>query len=201
VTNTGTIHGSIDLGDGNDHFDSHLGTYSSVAGGDGNDIYILGKGQHVSEDAGMGFDTVKSYASATLDAYVDFLTLMGKGNLNGHGNALDNLVYGNKGGNHLFGMAGEDTIGGKAGNDFLTGGANNDLFVFGKGDQVDTITDYTDGADTIYLKDFAGITNYSDIQSHMSQHGSDVWLAFGHGDKLIVQSTTLAELDSTAFSL
>lgn len=201
VTNTGDINGLVDLGDGNDYFDSHLGKYSSVAGGDGNDTYILGKGQHVSEAAGMGLDTVKSYASATLDANVDFLYLMGKSNLNGHGNELDNLVYGNKGGNHLFGMDGEDTIGGRAGNDFLTGGTSNDIFVFGKGDQVDTITDYTDGADSIYLKNFAGIASYSDIQPHMSQHGSDVWLSFGHGDKLIVEATTLAELDSTAFTL
>lgn len=201
VTNTGTIQGLIDLGDGNDYFDSHLGTYTSVAGGDGSDTYILGKGQHVLENAGKGLDTVKSYASATLDANVDFLYLLGKGNLNGHGNDLNNLVYGNKGDNHLFGMGGEDTIGGKAGNDLLTGGAGNDIFVFGKGDQVDTITDYIDGEDTIHLKNFAGITSVSDIQSHMSQHGSDVWLSFGHGDKLIVQATSLAELDATAFTL
>src|SRR5262249_39322502 len=161
-TNTGNIQGVIDLGDGNDYFDSHLGKYSSVAGGDGNDTYILGKGQHVLEDPDMGFDTVKSYASATLDVNVDFLYLVGKANLNGHGNGLDNLVYGNKGDNHIFGMGGIDTIGGKAGNDFLTGGAGSDIFVFGKGDQVDTITDYTHGEDTIYLKNFAGISSFSD---------------------------------------
>jgi hypothetical protein len=35
----------------------------------------------------------------------------------------------------------------------------------------------------------------------MSQHGSDVRLSFGRGDKLIVEGASLAELDATVFAL
>jgi Ca2+-binding RTX toxin-like protein len=201
VINTGELNGALMLGDGNDLFDSHHGTFtSSVSGGDGNDTYILGKGQHVSENVGEGLDSVKSWASATLDANVDFLYLMGSANLNGHGNDLDNLIYGNAGNNHLSGGIGEDVLGGKSGNDVLSGNAGNDTFVFDKGNAVDTIEDYTDGQDTIQIGGFHAIANFAELEPHMSQHGNDVWIAFGHGDKLVVAHTALGVLDSSAFS-
>lgn len=201
VINTGMIDGAVTLGDGNDFFDSHNGTFaSSVSGGDGNDTYILGKGQHVLENVGEGLDSVKSFASATLDANVDFLYLMGKGNLNGHGNDLDNLIYGNTGNNHLSGGIGADVLGGKSGNDVLSGNAGNDTFVFDKAYAVDTIGDYTDGQDTIQIGGFNAIGDFAELQPHMSQHGNDVWIAFGHGDKLVVAHTALGVLDSSDFS-
>ena len=52
---------------------------------------------------------------------VENLTLLGTGDINGTGNALNNIITGNAGSNVLNGAAGNDT---------LTGGAGNDAFVF-----------------------------------------------------------------------
>ncbi len=54
------------------------------------------------------------------------LRLLGAGNLNATGNALDNLLAGNSGANVLSGGAGADTLFGLDGNDVLVGGAGND---------------------------------------------------------------------------
>jgi hypothetical protein len=57
--------------------------------------------------------------------------------------------------NTLTGTLGNDSLHGNAGNDTLTGNAGNDMFVFDKalnaGTNVDTITDFSKGADRILL--------------------------------------------------
>jgi VCBS repeat-containing protein len=97
-----------------------------------------------------------------------------------YGNNGDDQLFGNGGSDHLFGENGEDTlnggdgidfldggngkdvlIGGK-GSDLLTGGEGNDVFVFGKegtSKDVDVITDFKVGNDTIQLLDGLSITS------------------------------------------
>lgn len=110
-------------------------------------------GDRVFEDAGVDgdVDTIESSVDFTLWENVENLTLMGRHNLSGKGNALDNVVTGNTGNNALAGDVGNDTlfggdgkdvldgetgddaVYGGAGNDTLYGGDNNDVLYGGTG--------------------------------------------------------------------
>jgi len=102
----------------------------TMLGGAGNDTYIVDNaGDRVFEtttaassiDAG-GTDTVLSSVTFNLNAnsgvrFVERLTLTGSGNINGTGNALNNVIKGNVGNNRLDGGTGRDSMFGGAGND------------------------------------------------------------------------------------
>jgi Ca2+-binding RTX toxin-like protein len=105
-------------GEGHDLLDGGTGT-DTIAGGTGNDTYIVDvSGDVVTELTNEGTDTVQSAITYTLGANVENLTLTGAANLNGTGNALDNILAGNSGIN------------------VLTGGAGNDTYIVGAGDTV-----------------------------------------------------------------
>jgi len=106
----------------------------------------------------QGIDTVETSIDYALGSGVENLTLVnGAGNINGTGNALDNVITGNEGNNRIEGKAGVDT---------LTGGAGADTFVFsattdsqsGAG-RFDNITDFASGVDQFDFTAIAGITN------------------------------------------
>ncbi len=90
----------------------------TMAGGLGDDTYVVDNtGDVVTEDADAGTDLVRASVSYTLSANVENLILIGTGNINGTGNALDNALTGNAGNNQLNGGAGADTMAGGLGND------------------------------------------------------------------------------------
>ena len=121
--------GGIDVlngGAGNDTIDGGTGA-DAMIGGDGDDTFTVDNiGDTVSENAGQGSDTVNSAQSFVLGDNIESLILTGTGNLNGTGNALNNMLKGNAGANVLDGGAGADT---------LTGGAGDDTYI------VDNIAD------------------------------------------------------------
>lgn len=82
-----------------------------LIGGLGDDLYFIDDaGDAVVENAEEGTDTVQSYLPGyTLGANVENLTLLGNGNINGTGNALANVLFGNAGNNILAGDHGGDT--------------------------------------------------------------------------------------------
>jgi Ca2+-binding RTX toxin-like protein len=110
-----------------------------LTGGAGNDTYYVTAGDTVVEAAGGGTDTAISSDTFTLAVNVENLTLTGTSDVNGTGNALNNVIVGNDGSNILDGGTGTDT---------LTGGKGNDVYI------VDSTTDSIvelagEGSDTI----------------------------------------------------
>jgi Ca2+-binding RTX toxin-like protein len=154
VVNHGTMFGMIDLGAGNDLFDNRGGVISSpIAGGAGNDTFIFDTAVAVKEAGGGGIDTVKSSVGVDFSLALfggqelENLVLLGTKNIDGTGNAFDNVITGNAGNNTLNGKDGVDVLTGAAGNDKLNGGAGVDTMNGGTG--IDTMKG-GDGNDTYY---------------------------------------------------
>jgi Ca2+-binding RTX toxin-like protein len=95
-----------------------------LAGGTGDDTYVLDSTTDTpTESANEGTDSVLSSVSWTLGSNFENLTLTGTGNINGTGNAANNVLTGN------------------AGDNKLTGGAGNDTYVMGRGYGADTVVE------------------------------------------------------------
>lgn len=152
---------------GNDHLDGDAGK-DTLIGGIGDDTYVVDDAADlVTELAGEGTDTVRSFVSYTLDNNVERLDLLGEAETSGIGNDLDNIIVGNNANNFLHGGAAD------AGNDTLVGGLGDDLyFIFftwhdndviieqaGEGeDSVLTASDYTlpDNVENLYWDSWGG---------------------------------------------
>jgi Ca2+-binding RTX toxin-like protein len=114
----------------------------------GNDTYAVDNAADLTlEFAGEGADTVRATVSWTLAEYIEVLTQLGSGDLDGTGNGFANTLNGNSGNNTLSGLANVDTLLGNGGNDTLLGGDSNDLLNGGAGNdtmnggnQVDTVS-------------------------------------------------------------
>lgn len=121
-----------------------------MIGGGGNDVYVVNDaGDRVIEYDHGGYDRVVSAVSYILSDNVENLTLAsGAGDINGAGNNLDNLLWGNEGRNILSGGAGNDVLVGGSGDTFI-GGQGQDLFVCGSGDSSLVIADFQVGVDRI----------------------------------------------------
>jgi len=198
IINKGTISGNVNLGEGDDLFNTRAGTFEGIVnGGDGDDTYVIGKSNiQIEEQPAFGTDTVKSTVSFTLGENLEDLILQGTKDVNGTGNGANNTITGNKGDNVLKGMAGDDYLIGGKGNDRLFGGANEDMFDFRKGTGHDVVEDFVNGEDVIYTP-FA--SNEADLlANHLTQKNGGVLLSYGD-DSLFIKGATLAELDESDF--
>ncbi len=149
------------LGDaGNDTLDGGAGI-DRMAGGIGNDTYVVDDiDDQVVEQGGEGKDAVFSIASYELGAgqEIEALTLVGTANLEGLGNAFDNIITGNAGNNLLLGGGG---------NDVLSGGAGNDTYFLGRdaNDNAKVVEAANAGHDTVFsnFHDFTLGANIEDL--------------------------------------
>lgn len=124
----GAGNDTLDGGTGADYLQGDAGV-DVMAGGAGDDYYVVDdSGDTVTENLNEGNDRVYSSATYALGANIEWLVLSGTDNINGTGNALNNLINGNSGNNTLDGGAGNDIINGWAGADTLMGGAGNDTY-------------------------------------------------------------------------
>jgi Ca2+-binding RTX toxin-like protein len=170
------LHGNaganrLDGGAGNDTLAGGAGA-DTLLGGAGDDTYLVTRGDRITEAADAGNDVVLSAISWTLRANLEALVLTGSRAASGTGSADANTLTGNVAANRLAGRGGDDILAGRAGDDWLDGGAGNDtlgggpgadVFVFAQApdghDNVDLLSDFTPGTDTIRLDAdaFAGL--------------------------------------------
>lgn len=119
-----------------------------LIGGDGNDTYEVDNLDTITELTNGGVDLVKTEGDFILGDNLENLTLTGKGNAEGTGNDLGNVLTGNEGTNTLTGLAGNDTLDGGKGADTLVGGEGNDSYIVDNAG--DVVTEDSDaGSDTV----------------------------------------------------
>jgi len=81
-----------------------------MKGGDGDDIYYIDNDfDTIDESLDEGIDTAISFINYRTPSHVDKLILLGRLDLTGWGNDLDNSLSGNEGNNILYGGKGDDT--------------------------------------------------------------------------------------------
>ncbi|MEP4195865.1 MAG: CAP domain-containing protein [Aliishimia sp.] len=168
-----TLHGN----DGNDILNGDAGD-DVLNGNRGNDI-ANGGADNDTINGGFGRDTI--YGAAGNDILI--------------GGRDDDRVYGGNGEDTLKGGAGSDILEGGKGNDTLQGGSNGDAFIFIRGGDEDTITDFQDNIDEVDLSSF-NYASTSHALSLASQQGNDVVFDFGLGDLLIVEDTQIHQLSN-----
>lgn len=159
---------------GNNRLNGGAGA-DTLMGGVGDDTYIYGSGDMIIEQAGEGVDTVRSSQAYVLGSNLENLTLTGGGNINGTGNALDNVLTGNGGANVLVGGGGHDVLSGVGGADTLIGGAGNDTYVLNRGDGADTVVENDSSAGNHDVAQFGSSGEAINAeQLWFSQSGNDL---------------------------
>ena len=204
---TGTSGNDILSGtSGDDIIDGGAGN-DTMSGGAGNDTYYVDNvGDVVIENPGEGIDTVQSTVSYTLPANVENLTLMNGGliNINGTGNALNNVIAGNSGNNVIDGGAGADTMSGGAGNDTYVVDNVGDVVIEnpseGASDTVQSSISYTLGANVENLTlTAAGITGTGNTLNNtlMANAANDALIGGAGNDTYVITAastgTTIVE--------
>ena len=123
----------------------------------------------------------------------------GEGNDILTGGAGRDVLDGGEGDDSITGGKGNDAITGGAGNDTLTGGYGDDTFIYASGDGNDTITDFTDGADTIDLSAVSEIESFLDLNIKQDGDNTVIDLSEWGGGEITLEDFTSTNLDARDF--
>ena len=204
-----TVYG----GSGNDYIDG--GSNNDFLGGNDGDDVIYGRSGADNIRGGRGNDVIdgnndddRIYGEEGADRISggsgnDYI-LAGSENDLVNGGWGDDFIRGQDGDDNLFGSLGDDSIGGGAGNDRIQGGLGNDIlagnsgfdnFVFDEAigsDNVDFITDFVVGEDTIELDlgIFTAITGGGTLSADQFRAGTSATTA----DQRIIFTRSTGEL-------
>jgi len=113
---------------------------------------VYGASNNVKVDL-SGTGEILSSVTTQLGTNACDLVLLGAVKANGYGNALNNIIVGNKAANNLTGGAGNDTLLGGAGNDMLRGDAGRDILIGGSGADKFVFKDIGDTGKTTTTRD------------------------------------------------
>lgn len=129
----------IEANAGNDTLNGGTGE-DLMFGGAGDDKYYVDNARDVVwEYAGEGIDTVETTVSYSLISNVEKLVLAGAKTINGTGNDLRNVLFGNAAANILDGKGGADTMSGGSGNDTYVVDSTGDRIVETVGAGIDLV--------------------------------------------------------------
>ena len=147
---------------GSDYIDGGFGN-DTLSGNNGNDVVYGGLGDDII-NGGLANDTL--YGGDDADS------------LSG-ANGRD-LLFGGFGDDMMSGGAGNDILHGDEGRDVLTGGSGADAFHFRVGSGLDTITDFTNGVDILFLDEnlLLGATEDFDINDYATLTDGNLTLQF-----------------------
>jgi len=192
ITATGNGAANTLIGNAGNNVLDGKGGLDNMTGGAGDDTYYVDTANEVTTElAGGGTDTVMSSINWTLGNYIENLTLLNSNAINGTGNELDNLLFGNAGVNTLKGEGGNDTYNSGAGNDTMndTSTSSNDVYRWGRGDGLDTISDAGGTADRIEIG-----TGISAAQLTQTRSGNNLVLGISGvtADKLTITNYYVA---------
>lgn len=117
--------------------------------------------------------------------------------INLNGTARNDVLKGGEDANVIVGGSGDDILMDGAGSDTLVGGAGADIFVLSDDGEVDTITDFQLGVDSIDMSAYGLLHDVSDIQISSTADGAE--LRFGDETLIIITAngTSLSAEDFT----
>jgi Ca2+-binding RTX toxin-like protein len=166
-----------------------------MEGGRGNDKIYGGAGDEIMFGSGGKDKMFGGTGSDNMEGEKGNDVLKGQAGIDG--------LYGGQGKDAMYGGAGADTLNGGAGNDKMVGGSGADTFIFNKGDEVDQITDFATGVDTLQLDTgmWTGqtLTTQQVVTMFAQDTGTDIVFDFGNGDQLTL--TGVASLTGLAADL
>jgi Calx-beta domain/RTX calcium-binding nonapeptide repeat (4 copies) len=182
-------------GAGNDLVDGGTGA-DVMFGGAGDDEYrVENLADVVSEQTVPGVDdggtdTVSSWITYSLGAFLEKLNLMGTAPINATGNDLANKLAGNEAANVLSGRGGADLMYGNGGDDTLIGGAGSDELWGGSGSDT-FVFRFPDATSADRVKDFSDL-------DWVGIYAGDYGLSLGNG--LVDDGTGRLVLDPAYFA-
>ncbi|WP_109315629.1 calcium-binding protein [Pseudovibrio ascidiaceicola] len=195
---------------GNDHLeggggDDWLNAYGSgsdyLDGGTGNDtVRYRWASSAVTVDL---TDQSNNTGDATGDVYVSIENIMGTDKFSDHltGDAAANKIYGYGGDDTIFAGAGDDTVIAGDGDDVIEGGAGDDAFFFRSDFGNDIITDFTAGAGSEDVIQFAAtFDSVADVLAAASDVGADTVIYVNDDTSITLQNVSVSDLHADDFA-